>query len=60
MRTSPRPKAVREAQEVGLVDGVQHFGDGTLDDFVLQRRYAEWPLSAIGLAIKTRLTGRGR
>src|ERR1700736_2113254 len=49
MRTSPRPKAIGEAEEVSLVNGAQHFGHGTLGDFVLQRRYTEWSLSAVGL-----------
>ncbi len=43
------PKAVGEPDKVGLVDGAQHLGDRTLDDFVLQSRHAERPLVAIGL-----------
>ena len=47
MRASSRPKAVTEPQEVGLVDGIQHFGHRTLDDFVFQCRNAEWPQTAV-------------
>ena len=37
MRASPRPEPVGEAQEVRLVDGVEHLDDGPLDDLVFQR-----------------------
>src|SRR5271165_406032 len=47
MRASSRPKAVTEPQEIGLVDGLQHFGHRTLDDFVFQCRNAEWPQTAV-------------
>jgi hypothetical protein len=47
MRTAPRPEAVAEADKVGLVDGIQHFGYRTLDNLVLERRYAERPTAAV-------------
>jgi len=37
MRTAPRPKSVRETEEVLLVDGVQHLDHRPLQDLVLQR-----------------------
>src|ERR687891_1394402 len=46
---APRPEAVGEAEEVRLVDGVQHFHYRALDDLVLQRGDAERPLPAVGL-----------
>jgi hypothetical protein len=49
MWTSPGPKAVREAHEVGLVDCAEHFGKRALDDLVFQRGYAEGPLSTVRL-----------
>ena len=45
----PRPETVREAQEVGLVDGVEHLDDGPLDDLVLQRGNAQRPLPPVRL-----------
>ena len=32
-----RAEPVREAEEIRLVDGVEHFDDGPLDNLVLQR-----------------------
>ena len=49
MLAAPRPEPVREAEEVGLVDGVQHLDRGALDDLVLQRGHAERPLPPVGL-----------
>ena len=49
MRAAPRPEPVREAEEVGLVDGVQHLDRRALDDLVLQRGNAERPLPPVGL-----------
>ena len=43
MRAAPRPKPVREAEEVRLVDGVQHLDDRPLEDLVLQRGDPERP-----------------
>jgi hypothetical protein len=43
MRAAPRPEPIGEAEEVLLVDGVEHLDDGPLEDFVLQRRDAERP-----------------
>jgi hypothetical protein len=34
---APRPEAIREAEEVRLVNGVQHFRHRPLNDLVLQR-----------------------
>src|SRR6516225_311445 len=42
-----RSEAIREAQEVRLVDGVQHLRCGPLDDFVLQRGHAQRSLLAV-------------
>jgi len=36
MRAAPRPKSIREPQEVLFVDRVQHFDSGTLDDLIFQ------------------------
>ena len=36
MLTAPRPEPVREAQEILLIDRVEHFHHCPLDDFVLQ------------------------
>ena len=47
MRSPPRPESVAEAEEVFLVDGVQHVGHGALDDLVLQRRHRQRPSAAV-------------
>jgi hypothetical protein len=44
---APRPEAVTEAQEVGLVDGVQHLGYRALNNLVLKRGDAERPTAAV-------------
>jgi len=49
MRAAPRPEPVRESQEVRLVDGVEHPGDGPLENLVLQRRDAERPQPPVRL-----------
>jgi hypothetical protein len=49
VRAAPRPEAVREAEEVRLVDGVQYLDDGALDDFVLQRGDPERPRPPVRL-----------
>src|SRR5665213_1035308 len=49
VRSASRPKAIREAAKVALVNGVHHFNHGALQDFILHRRDAEWPLPAISL-----------
>jgi len=36
MLTAPKPEPVREAQEILLIDRVEHFRHCPLDDFVLQ------------------------
>ncbi len=45
---APRwPKPVRETQEIDFVDGAQHLGHRSLDNLVLQGRYAEGPLATV-------------
>src|SRR6266852_3578212 len=46
---SPGPEPIRKAQEVGLVDSVQHLDRRALDDFIFQRRNSERSLPPIGL-----------
>ena len=46
---APRSEPVREAEEVRLVDGVQHLDRGPLDDLVFQRGHAERSLPPVGL-----------
>ena len=41
MRAAPRSESVGKAEEVDLVDRVEHLDDGTLDDLILQRGNAE-------------------
>ncbi len=48
MGVPPRPEAVAEPKKVDFVDGAQHLGHRTLDDLVLQGRYAERPPPAVG------------
>ena len=45
----PGPETVAEAEEVLLVDRIQHFDHRPLDDLVFQRRDAERPLPPIRL-----------
>src|SRR5208282_2278697 len=47
--TATRPETVAEAEEIFLVDGIQHFDRRPLDDLVLQRRDAERPLPPVRL-----------
>src|SRR6266566_749848 len=49
MRAAPGPEAVREAEEVGLVDGIQHLDRGALEQLIFQRRHPERPLPPVGL-----------
>ena len=49
MRAAPRPEPVGEAEEVGLVDGVQHLTRRALDDLVFQRGDAQRPRPPVGL-----------
>ena len=44
---APRPEPVGEAEEVLLVNGVQHLDHRPLDDLVLQGGYAERPLPPV-------------
>src|SRR6266571_2511239 len=44
-----RPKPVREAEEVDLVDRVQHVDRRALDELVFQRGNAQRPLPPVGL-----------
>jgi site-specific DNA recombinase len=47
VRTPAGPESVREADEVDLVDGTEHFSYGTLDNLVFQCRNAERSLPTI-------------
>ena len=47
VRSPPRPESVAEAEEVFLVDRIQHVGHGALNDLVLQRRHRQRPLAAV-------------
>src|SRR5580658_6119515 len=49
MWTTPRPKPIRETQEILLIDGVQHLNQRPLDDLVLQRGDPERPLPPVRL-----------
>ncbi len=49
MRAACGPKPVREAEEVFLIDRVEHRDDRALDNLVFQRRDTQRPLPAIGL-----------
>jgi hypothetical protein len=49
VRATPGPKPVREAEEIRLVDGVQHLDGRPLDDLVLQRRDTERPQPSVRL-----------
>lgn len=51
VRSPPRPESVAEAEEVFLVDRVQHVGHGALNDLILQRRHRQgrWPPSGLGM-----------
>jgi hypothetical protein len=49
MRAPPRPESVGEAEEVGLVDRVQHLDRRPLDELVFQRGDAQRPLPPVGL-----------
>ena len=46
---APRPEPVREPEEVGLVDRVQHLHHCALDNLVLQRRDAQWAPRSVWL-----------
>ena len=47
VRTTFSSEAVREAEEVLLIDRVQHLDDGALDDFVLQHGHPQRALPTI-------------
>ena len=47
MLAAPRPKSVREAEEVRLVDGVEHLDGRALNDFVFQRGNTERSLPPV-------------
>src|SRR5215218_1163186 len=49
VRPAPGPEAIREPEEVLLVDRVQHRRRGPLDDLVLQRRNGQRALAAVRL-----------
>jgi hypothetical protein len=45
--TTPRSKPVRKAEKVLLIDRIEYLHRSTLDNFILQRRDPERPLSSI-------------
>jgi len=49
MLAASRPEPVAEPQEVFLPDGVQHFHQRTLDNFIFQRGDAQRSLAPIRL-----------
>src|SRR5882757_10290495 len=49
MGTTPRPEAVREPEEVLLVDRVEHGCRRPLNDLVLQGRDRQWTLLSVRL-----------
>jgi hypothetical protein len=49
MRRAPGPEPIREAEEVLLVDGVQHLDERALEDLVLQRGDPERPQPPVRL-----------
>src|SRR5215470_14142283 len=49
MRAATGPEPIRKAFEVHLVNLVEYGHHGLLNDFVLQRRDAQRPLSTVGL-----------
>jgi hypothetical protein len=49
MRTAPRPKPVREPEEVDLIERVQDRDDGALNKLILQRGNPERPQPPIRL-----------
>jgi hypothetical protein len=49
MRTTPKPKPIRESEKVRLIDRIQYLEDGTLDNLILQRRDSERPSPPVRL-----------
>ena len=49
VRAAPRPEAIAEAEEVFLVDHVQHHARGPLDELVFESRDRQRALLAVGL-----------
>ena len=49
MLAATRPEPVREAEEVGFIDGVQHIDRRALHKLVFQRGHSERPLPPVGL-----------
>jgi hypothetical protein len=49
MRAASRPKPIGKAQEIRLVDRVEHLDHSPLDNLVLQRGDTERPLPPVGL-----------
>ncbi len=52
-----RAKPVREPEKLFLIDGIEHFDHGTLDNLVFQRGDPERPLS---IAFRYKLPPRGQ
>ena len=49
MRAALEAEPVAEAEEVFLVNRIQHRSGRSLDDLVFERRHCQWPLFAIRL-----------
>jgi hypothetical protein len=60
VRSPPRPESVAEAEEVFLVDRVQHVGHGALNDLILQRRHTASELHSYPIDLWDRLKSRIR
>jgi hypothetical protein len=60
MWAAPWSEPVGEAEEVLLVDGVEHLDDGPLDDLVLQRGDAERPQPPVRLSMYALRDGLAR
>ena len=59
VRAAPRPKPIRKAEEVHLVDGVKNRHQGMLDDLVFQGGDAQGPHASIRLGDIGPLGGLG-
>jgi len=47
MRATPRSKSIREPQKILFINLTEDPAHRMLNDFVLQGRYAQWPLSSV-------------
>jgi hypothetical protein len=60
MRAAPRPEPVGEPPEVRLVDGVEYFDDGPLEDLVLQRGDGDFILPLLQTCVGMFRVGAGQ